>query len=91
MRRVAGDIAQKERHGDTLTNRAACRQTGLNEPTPQAPTPHAVVPPPPTVSAPRPSPYMTLLAALDLLAEEEAEATEPVLEGQRKLIGNGTA
>ncbi len=26
--RVAGDMAQKERHGGTLANRAACRQTG---------------------------------------------------------------
>jgi len=26
--RVAGDTAQKERHGGTLANRAVCRQTG---------------------------------------------------------------
>ena len=29
MHRVAGDIAQEERHGGTLANRAACRQTGI--------------------------------------------------------------
>jgi hypothetical protein len=28
LRRVAADMAQKERHGDTLANRAMCRQTG---------------------------------------------------------------
>jgi hypothetical protein len=28
LRRVAGDMAQEERHGGTLTNRAACRQPG---------------------------------------------------------------
>ncbi len=26
--RVAGDMAQEERHGGTLANRAVCRQTG---------------------------------------------------------------